>query len=173
MTSPFNKKPEAQAQSAAPTSGARRLSGANQVNDELEMLPANVTVKVMVDAFRHVPNQVGSKVGDAFYVDFTILEVESGTAVNLQPGKKWSHRVNGFASTASAKAFRQLWNLELAMLAKDGLTEESEVDREALPFQIVDEKLAEGAVIWISTENTKPGRDGGFTKVIGKYAAAE
>lgn len=181
MTSPFNKKPDANktpAQALAPA-GERRLAGANTVQDQLEMLPAGVTVKVKVDAFRYTPPNAAQKMGVCFYVDFTILEVESGSGVNLVPGKKWSHRVNGFEGTSAAKSFRQLWNLELALLASDGLTEESTeedgtpINRETLPFRIVDEALAVGKVIWISTESTRPGRDGGYTKVIGSYAAAE
>lgn len=160
MTSSFNAKPNtAAAPATSAPMGANPFSGANAVSDLAPLFPAGVTARVRVENFRVVPPQLGSQLGLAVYIDTTILEVFEGAGPMIALGKKITHRIAGFNGTGAVFAHRELKAFELAALASDGLTAESEVDFEALPLQVEAEGLAKGKEIYIKTES-KSGRSG-------------
>lgn len=158
----FNSKPNTESAVQGPSTPAtprgNGFAAANETPDQLLILgdkkkgvDGKHTLLVQVDAFRVVEAQPKAQIGLSVYIDFTIKYVQhTDKPTIVAVGKKMSHRVNGFDSAYPDKAFRQLWALECALLANDGLTpEDTETDRSKLPYQIAEEGLAKGKYLWI------------------------
>lgn len=175
MTNPFAQKP---AQNQAPAAVAPAGFGGNPfamlgtAEENTPLLPPGVAAQVLINAFRIVPAQIGSQVGDAVYIDFTIEKLYTKDASNpksmkVVEGEQASHRISGFTGTGAKYAAIELKSLFLCALAGDGFKADSLNSQNpdpalaaqetaqawaAFPMQVQSQGLLNGKRIAIQTE---------------------
>ncbi len=170
MTNPFNSTPaNVSAPTAAPSLGGNPFAQLGNVQGDLPLLPPEVTAQVVISGFRIVPAQIGSQVGDAVYVDFTLEKVYGAPAdaIKVKEGESASHRINGFAGTGARFSAIELKSLFLCALHADGLTAESLSPAEwaTFPMQVRDQGLLNGKRICIKTS----AKGKAFKKTVAEY----